>query len=229
MAQPVCLSLYGKKGKALQVFILLESCPFCLHSSLYYFFFVSQWSVICGYLYWILASDSKFKEFWRFDCQIEICMFMKILYALTCICVFWNMEGILGLFCVEAHFCHGIFFFIYLTFQTELWDVNLELRVYISQFWLFFSNQVRIMKWKSRLPFLFYYSVGGLQYLCVIFWYVIFIVYIYFCIAYFYFFRGHRHFCSWNTNICPSIYNENDRENCSWQDAKHVLPGLLVL
>lgn len=52
------------------------------------FFFVSQWSVICGYLYWILASDSKFKEFWRFDCQIEICMFMKILYALTCICVF---------------------------------------------------------------------------------------------------------------------------------------------
>lgn len=88
MAPPVCLSLYGKEGKRCKfhftwIVSILPFVHFCI-----YCFLVSKWSVVGGYLYWILASDGKFKKFWQFDCQTEICMFRKIMCALTCICVF---------------------------------------------------------------------------------------------------------------------------------------------
>lgn len=84
MAPPVCHFMERRKG----AFGLLDSVPFCLLFFLYLLFFVSKW---------VLLVDDKFKEFWRFDCQTEICMFVEILYALTCIVNlfhFGNMEAI---------------------------------------------------------------------------------------------------------------------------------------
>lgn len=85
---PVCLSLYGKEGKRckfhftwivsiLPLFISVFIISFCLQMER---------------CWWISVLDScirrQIKEFWRFDCQTEICMCMKIMYALTCICIF---------------------------------------------------------------------------------------------------------------------------------------------